>query len=84
MLLDFSKKTLERLDATALQGLVVLDQQMHRALCECAVQGRKVAVVGKVTQGHLQPFGPECLSALQRGDQLGIGFRLAGQPQFHG
>ncbi|MNG09914.1 hypothetical protein D3C84_933550 [compost metagenome] len=83
MLLDRGEKTLERFDAATVQGLIVFHQQLHGAFAQDPGEGLQVAGVGEVTEGHLQPIGAEGLGALQGGDQLRIGFRLAGQPQFH-
>src|SRR5471030_3293346 len=84
VLLVFIEETLERFDAPAVQGLVVFDQQLHRALAQLPRQRLEIVVVGEVAEGDFQPFGAECLGPLQGYGQLGIGFRLTGEPQLNG
>ena len=84
VLFDGGEETLKRLDAPSVQGLVVLYQQMHRALLESLGQRLQVRVVSEVAERDFQPFRTERLGLLQRGNQFGIRLRLPGQPQFCG
>ena len=50
MLLDRREKALERLDAAALQGLVVFHQQLHRTVAQQLLQRLQITVVGEVAE----------------------------------
>ncbi len=84
VLLDGGEETLERLDAPAVQSLIVLYQQLYRAVFESLGQCLQIRVVSEIAKRNFQPFRTERLGLLQRGNQFGIRLRLPGQPQFCG